>query len=57
MLLFLRLQYMSPQSQRGKTCHSGMLPETANSLAQQKNMSLPDFYATVRANTRRIYGI
>jgi TatD DNase family protein len=49
--------YMSPQSQRGKTCHSGMLPETANSLAQQKNMSLPDFYATVRANTRRIYGI
>ena len=49
--------YMAPVPFRGKTCHPGFIPYTAQMLATLKKMDLEELYRQCRKNTRICYGI
>ncbi|KAH7817250.1 putative TatD family hydrolase [Monocercomonoides exilis] len=49
--------YMAPVPFRGKTCHSGMIPSTAQKIALIKGVSVDEVYRQTRENTRKCYGI
>jgi len=57
LLLETDAPYMAPQSQRGKICHSGMIPETAATVGELKGVSLDDVLRITRENARQVYGI
>ncbi|MCF0222232.1 MAG: TatD family hydrolase [Fibrobacter sp.] len=49
--------YMAPVPHRGKTCHSGFIPYTAQMLADVKKIPVEELYRQCRENTRNCYGI
>lgn len=49
--------YMAPVPHRGKTCHSGFIPYTAQMLADIKKIPIDELYRQCRENTRNCYGI
>lgn len=49
--------YMAPVPHRGKTCHSGFIPYTAQMLADTKKIPVEELYRQCRENTRNCYGI
>lgn len=57
MLLETDAPYMAPIPYRGKPCHSGYIPYTAQALAQVKQIPVEELYRDCRENTRRCYGI
>lgn len=48
--------YMAPLKFRGKTCHSGMVPETASKIAELKGVSVEQVFLQTKENTFSIYG-
>ena len=57
LLLETDAPFMAPIPLRGRTCHSGMIPHTAQKLAEVKNVPVETIYRITRENTRRCYGI
>lgn len=49
--------YMAPVPHRGKTCHSGFIPYTAQMLADIKQIPVEELYRQCRENTRNCYKI
>lgn len=49
--------YMAPVPFRGKTCHPGYIPYTAQMLAEIKKVPVEELYRQCRENTRNCYGI
>lgn len=49
--------YMAPVPFRGKTCHPGYIPYTAQMLATIKKMDVEELYRQCRINTKKCYGI
>lgn len=49
--------YMAPVPHRGKTCHSGFIPYTAQMLADIKKIPVEELYRQCRVNTRNCYNI
>ena len=57
LLLETDAPYMAPIPYRGKPCHSGYIPYTAQKLAEIKNLPVEELYRLCRENTRHCYGI
>ena len=57
LLLETDAPFMAPIPFRGRTCHSGMIPYTAQKLAEVKGITVDEIYTITRENTRRCYGI
>jgi len=49
--------YLAPVPFRGKVCTPAMIPNTAQVLAEVKNVSLDDLFKACRENTGMMYGI
>lgn len=49
--------YMAPVPHRGKTCHSGFIPYTAQMLADIKKIPVEELYRQCRENTLNCYFI
>lgn len=49
--------FMAPVPYRGKPSHGGMIPHIAKQLAEIKNVELDELYASVRQNTKDVYGV
>lgn len=49
--------YMAPVPHRGKTCHPGLIPYTAQMLSEIKKVPVEELYRHCRENTRNCYGI
>lgn len=47
--------YMAPVPHRGKTCHPGFIPYTAQMLADIKKTPIEEFYRQCRINTKACY--
>lgn len=57
LLLETDTPYMAPVPHRGKTCHPGFIPYTAQMLADIKKIPIDELYRLCRENTRKCYGI
>eukprot|EP01090_Pellita_catalonica_P022328 TRINITY_DN8633_c0_g1_i2.p1 TRINITY_DN8633_c0_g1~~TRINITY_DN8633_c0_g1_i2.p1 ORF type:complete len:278 (+),score=44.26 TRINITY_DN8633_c0_g1_i2:209-1042(+) len=49
--------FMAPVPNRGKICHSGMIPHIAKQIAEIKKTSLEKTYQQILLNTERMYKI
>lgn len=47
---------MAPLKFRGKTCHPGMVPETALKIAEVKGVTVDQVFQQTKENTFSIYG-
>lgn len=57
LLLETDCPYMAPVPFRGKTCHSGMIPYTAEKMAELKGVSPQEMIDITRANTCKLFRI
>ena len=49
--------YLAPEPYRGKVCHSGLIPFTAEKIAEIRNTTRDDILTTTRDNAKTLFNI